>query len=109
QELTAYMGFYDHKTGERLLVSGPDVKDANQISLGTIKLLPRESSLNVPNPMTINFGDEVELVGYDLSSLSMYPGKKITATFYWRALHPLTTDYHVFTQILEPGTTRVFA
>jgi hypothetical protein len=109
QELKAYLGFYDHKTGERLLVSGPDTADAHQVFLGTVHLLPRHLSLNVPNPMNVNFGDQVELIGYDISSLVIYPHKKITVTFYWRALHSLNTDYHVFAQILEPNTTHVFA
>ncbi len=111
QELNAYLGFYDHITGERLLingVNGPSLPKENQVFLGKVQLLPRASSLNVPNPMTVNFGDEAELVGYDISNLTMYPGKKITVTFYWRALHSLATDYHVFAQILEPNTTHVF-
>jgi hypothetical protein len=91
-----------------MAATGPNVTTDNRVLLGTVQLLPRDSTLGVPNPMSVNFGGETELVGYDVSSLLMYPGRKVTITLYWRAMHPLTTDYRVFTQILEPNTTHVF-
>jgi 4-amino-4-deoxy-L-arabinose transferase-like glycosyltransferase len=110
QTLRAYLGFYDlnSPTSERMIATGPNVTADNRVLLGTVQLLPRDSTLGVPNPMSVNFGGEAELVGYDVSSLVMHPGQKVTITLYWRAMHPLTTDYRVFTQILEPNTTRVF-
>jgi hypothetical protein len=110
QTLNIYLGFYDLKspTQERMIAEGPGVTADNRFFLGTIQLLARESPLNVPNPMRVNFGGEAELVGYDVSNLVMFPNQKVTITLYWRALHPMTTDYRVFTQIVEPNTTRVF-
>jgi 4-amino-4-deoxy-L-arabinose transferase-like glycosyltransferase len=110
QMLRAYLGFYDlnSPTSERMIALGPNVTVDNRVLLGTVQLLPRDSNLGVPNPMSVNFGGEAELVGYDVSSLVMHPGSKVTITLYWRAMHPLTTDYRVFAQILEPNTTRVF-
>jgi hypothetical protein len=110
QTLRVYLSLYDLKspTNERMIAEGPNTVTDNRVFLGLVKLLPRQSSLNVPNPMTVNFGGEAELVGYDVSSLLMYPGQQVTITLYWRALRPMSTDYRVFTQIVEPNTTRVF-
>ncbi|MHB8750876.1 MAG: glycosyltransferase family 39 protein [Aggregatilineales bacterium] len=123
QQLKAYLGFYDLKTGQRMTVCSVDMSTvslpadppippnsvgSDQILLGTVQLLPRPSALNVPNPMSANFADEAELVGYDVSSLVMHPGQKVTLTLYWRANHKLTTDYHVFVHILDPQTTTIF-
>ncbi len=110
QTLKIYLGFYDLKSPahERMIAKGPNVTSDNRVLLGTVQLLPRESPLNVPNPMSVNFGGEAELVGYDVSRLVMYPNSQVKVTFYWRAKRPMTTDYRVFTQILEPNTTHVF-
>ncbi|MEP7287439.1 MAG: DUF2142 domain-containing protein [Chloroflexota bacterium] len=119
QELNIYLGFYDNfhpqdrmiakgKPETRTIPEPPQVTSDNRVLLGTVKLLPQPSTLDMPNPMRVNFGDEAELIGYDVSSLVMYPSKKVKVTFYWRELRPMRTDYRVFTQILEPGTPNTF-
>jgi 4-amino-4-deoxy-L-arabinose transferase-like glycosyltransferase len=109
QTLNVYLGFYDLvQPQDRLVVQGNSSIVDNRVLLGTLKLQPRSSALNLPNPMQVNFGGEAELVGYDVSQLGLVPGQKVTITFYWRALRPITVDYHIFTQVLIPGTTITF-
>ncbi len=110
QTLRIYMGFYDLATGERMIVDtrGLFPTKGNSVLLGTVQLLPRASELKVPNPAQVNFGGEAELVGYDLSALSLAPGQPVKLTLYWRALHKMSTDYRVFTHILDPKTTTIF-
>ncbi|HLY29109.1 MAG TPA: glycosyltransferase family 39 protein, partial [Aggregatilineales bacterium] len=109
QSLRVYLGMYDLHSGARMIAQGSGANTDNRIYLGTIRLTPRvDNSLpGIPNPMHVNFGGEAELLGYDVSRLAVYPGQPITVTLYWRPIHPLTTDYHVFTQILMPGTSNV--
>ncbi|MBX3082175.1 MAG: glycosyltransferase family 39 protein [Anaerolineae bacterium] len=107
QTLTAQLGFYDPRSGERMSVTDGDPEGMREI--GRIHVQPRPSTLNAPNPMSVNFGDEAELVGYDISKLVMRQGDEVTVTLYWRGKRPLTTDYRVFVQILQPNTTNVFA
>ncbi len=76
--------------------------------MGTVTILPRPSALNVPNPASINFADQAELVGYDVSALSMVPGQQVTLTLYWRAKQKITADYHVFVHVLDPQTTTIY-
>jgi 4-amino-4-deoxy-L-arabinose transferase-like glycosyltransferase len=110
QKLKIYWGFYDIKTGERMhAVAGWGNATAdNRILIGLTELMPRKSSLNVPNPMSVNFGGEAELVGYDISTLAASPNQQVTVTFYWRALRQMSIDYRVFTQIVKPNTITVY-
>ncbi len=110
QELQVYLGFYDLRSNnnQRLIASGNHTTAGNEVWLGTVNLLPRDSALNVPNPAHVNFGDEAELVGYDLSTLSMTPGQEVKLTLYWRTQHKLTTDYRAFVHILNIPTSELY-
>ncbi len=104
QTLDVVIGWYHLPTGERLrLIDGSET-----ITLGQVELLPRESDLDVPNPMSVNFGNQIELVGYSVSDLSPEAGDQMTLTLYWRALQPMTTDYSVFAQIIDRATTTIY-
>jgi 4-amino-4-deoxy-L-arabinose transferase-like glycosyltransferase len=104
QTLDVMIGWYHLPTGERMRL--PDGSET--ITIGQIELLPRESALDVPNPITINFADQIQLVGYSLSDISPSAGNEVTLTLYWRALRPLTTDYTVFAQIIDRKTTTIY-
>jgi hypothetical protein len=56
----------------------------------------------VGHPVGANFGDEIELLGYN----SVASGGLLATTFYWRALRSPTADYTVFVHLLDAqGTT----
>jgi hypothetical protein len=59
-----------------------------------------------PNPVTVNFEEELELIGYDIEQRRAVPGEKIDLTLYWRARRPLTNDYAFFAQIVDEDPTR---
>lgn len=48
-----------------------------------------ENVQGVEEARQVKFGDELELLGYDLSSGKANPGDTLTATLYWRAQIPL--------------------
>ncbi len=99
------IGWYHLPTGKRLQL--PDGSEF--YTLGSVELLPRESPENIPNPVNINFGHQVELVGYRLSDLSPVVGDTIELTLYWRGLQPIADDYKVFANILDPQTLTKYA
>ncbi|MBL8163853.1 MAG: hypothetical protein JNJ61_17835, partial [Anaerolineae bacterium] len=103
--LTVEAGWYDLASGERLRL--PDGRET--VSIGEIQLQAREDDLGVPNPVRINFGHEIELVGYALSDLSPAAGDTVTLTLYWRGLTTLTRDYKVFANILDVPTLTKYA
>jgi hypothetical protein len=103
--LTVEAGWYDLTSGERLRLA--DARET--VSVGEIQLRAREDDLGVPNPVRINFGQEIELVGYSLSDLSPAAGDTVTLTLYWRGLTTLTRDYKVFANILDVPTLTKYA
>lgn len=103
--LSVEVGWYHLKTGERLRLSD----GAETISLGQVELLPRQDSLNLPNPLRVNFDNQIELMGYALSDLSPKAGDALELTLYWRAVQKVERDYVVFVHILEPHTQTIYA
>jgi len=116
------IGFYDLKTGRRMTLASYEntansastllslinpVSDT-ELGIGQVVIDPAQTDLAVPNPISANFNDQAELVGYDVSSLVMHPDHKVTLTLYWRAKQRISADYHVFVHVLDPSTTTIF-
>ena len=75
------------------------------LDLGGVTVREVERTFDVPHiahPLTANLGDQVALLGYDLSAETAAPGDVITLTLYWRALDQPEEDYTVFTHLLAP-------
>jgi hypothetical protein len=99
QSLKVYLGFYDLKTGERMVATGEGVKD-NRAYVASVELLPRDSPLKVPNPWppTSAGGPEL-LAGYDVSRLVAEPGGTFQCDVHWRALRAHEHGLSLFTQV----------
>jgi hypothetical protein len=54
----------------------------------------------IQHPLCLNLGDQIELLGYDLSAGQVEPGGTVELTLYWHALTELEEDYTVFTHLL---------
>jgi len=50
----------------------------------------------------VNFGDQIALIGYDISDEKAIPGDVVDVTVYWQAQRPLDIPYQVFVHILSP-------
>ncbi len=90
------VGVYDYATGQRLPVNGVD-----QWTLGYVTLLPSAPG-DLPHSVSINFGDEIALVGFDFDRRVMRPGDSLTLTLWWEALAQPAQDYAVFTHLVLP-------
>lgn len=55
----------------------------------------------LPNATAINFGEGVQLAGFQWSADEVQPGARLTVDLYWRALQPLATDYSVFVHLTD--------
>ncbi len=103
--LDVVVGWYNLQSGERLrLASGEET-----LMIGQVDLLPRSDDLGTPNPIRVNFDNQIELVGYSFSDLSPSAGDNTTLTLYWRGMKPIDTDYKVFANILDPQTLTKYA
>ncbi|MBI1880046.1 MAG: hypothetical protein HYR94_17815 [Chloroflexi bacterium] len=49
----------------------------------------------------VNFGHQVNLLGYDLSDQTVASGQPFNLTLYWQARQPLTTNYSALTQLVD--------
>lgn len=107
QELSVYLGFYDAQTNARMILDPPEAN--NMLLLGRVFLMPRYLESSIPNATRVNFGNEAELLGYNVSNLVLRSGQQFTVTLYWRRLRPITTSFRVFVQTFVPGTTHVMA
>ncbi|MBL7200779.1 MAG: hypothetical protein ISS56_11565 [Anaerolineae bacterium] len=52
-------------------------------------------------PQAARFGDEIELLGYDLDQGDARPGGIVQVALYWRALRPLEASYTVSLHLLD--------
>ncbi len=50
-------------------------------------------------PAEANFGNLVQLIGYDLDTRRAYPGGRVPVTLYWQALASIPTSYQIFTHL----------
>lgn len=89
------VGLYDPVSGARLpLADGRD-----SLRFGQVSLQPRPG--DVPNPIALDFGRQMALVGYDLSALGVSPGEAVTLTLYWRGVRPMDTNYTISAQLVD--------
>jgi hypothetical protein len=53
-------------------------------------------------PVFADFGEQIALIGYDVSTVKASPGDTIEVTLYWQAQRPLDINYQVFLHMLRP-------
>jgi hypothetical protein len=49
-----------------------------------------------------DFGEQIALIGYDISTQTARPGEAVVMTLYWQAQRPLDINYQSFLHILSP-------
>lgn len=99
---TLRVGLYE-QDGPRLTAIGAQgqaVAD-NTATFGSLQIDPHPGEH--PNSLRVNFGNQVELLGYEMSPRSILPGEAITVTLYWRATAPFSENYSVFLNALRPN------
>ncbi|MBI1282324.1 MAG: DUF2142 domain-containing protein [Anaerolineaceae bacterium] len=105
--LDVEIGWYNLQTGERMKLDD----GSETVKIGTVDLEPRidTENLKVPNPIRVNFDNQIELVGYSLSDLSPNAGDSVDLTLYWRGLKKLDKDYKIFANIIDRPTLTKYA
>ncbi len=77
--------------------------DQNAVTLSQVAIAPHAGER--PNAMRVNFGNKVELIGYEMfpQERSIFAGEAITVTLYWRNRGSFEADYSVFLNALRPS------
>lgn len=83
---------------ERMLTNDGD----DAVTLGRIYLEPRVSDAGVPNPLSLNFDNELSLIGYSLDARTVKPEETLLLTLYWRGLRKMDANYTISAQLLGP-------
>ncbi len=74
------------------------VEGQDAVQLARIEIEPRPGE--VPNPLEINFGGQIALIGYAIEPRVAQPGQTVRLTLYWKALASMEANTHVFAHIL---------
>lgn len=102
--LDVQIGWYDLVTGERMILPN----GATTFSVGQVDLQPRSDDLDIPNPIRINFDNQIELIGYKLSTLTPQAGETIELTLFWRRLRAIQEDFTIFAHVLNPTNLTIY-
>jgi 4-amino-4-deoxy-L-arabinose transferase-like glycosyltransferase len=98
-DTTLEVGLFDVRTNERLpAVSVGGELLGDHLRFEHIRLVPWPGE--VPNPVSFNFGDKMNLIGYNLDRRVVAPGETLHLTLYWECLAEMDEDYTVFTHVL---------
>jgi hypothetical protein len=87
-----------------LAVAGPDGVVVGKQSLGTVQVQDRAHNYTIPTsqvPLAASFGDQIALLGYDLSSSTLQAGGTLTVTLNWQVVRTPNQDYTVFVHLLD--------
>ncbi len=57
---------------------------------------------DIANPLAIDFGDRMRLLGYYLTTTTVEPGQQFELTLFWEALAPMERDWSVFVHLNDP-------
>jgi hypothetical protein len=98
--LELLVGLYNFDTGERL-------KTATDNDAAMLAELPLHSHPGpIPNPVSVNFENTLEMVGFEAKPRRLGPSETIELSLYWRTLEPIDRDYTFFAQVVDSETTR---
>jgi hypothetical protein len=108
-DLLLEIGLYDRTTGERPPIQveageGVEVVD-NGLRFQPLRVDPRPGEL--PNPVRVNFQDEIALAGWELAERVVAPGEALHLTLHWECLADMDQSYTVSTQVLGADWRKV--
>ena len=73
------------------------------LDLGSITVQAIDRTFDVPpisHPLAITLGNQIALLGYDISAATIAPGDTLALTLYWRALTEMDESYTVFVHLI---------
>jgi hypothetical protein len=62
------------------------------------------SPLQPSHPLTVDFGGEIRLLGYDVAPTTIAPGDSVRVTYYWQSLVDVEFDYWVVSTLLDASS-----
>jgi hypothetical protein len=91
---------YDPASGRWLPPAG-----GGDVLIGPVELPrwepPPVEALDIEHPLSANLGDEVRLLGYNMTG-AFQSGGEVHLTLFWQALKAMDKDYTVFIHLVDP-------
>lgn len=101
------VGLYEPQSQQRLQAATTEGRSlGDNARFHQFRIEPSVES-PLPNPMQMNFDNQIILAGYDLDSRIVAPGQTIGLTLYWQARQDVSHNYSVFTHLLSEEGERV--
>ncbi len=101
------VGLYERTTQTRLPATAAERQLlGDSARFHTITITPAETS-PTPNPMRINFDNQIALLGYNLDQRLVEPGETLRVTMYWQGLQSMDKNYSIFVHLLSESGERV--
>jgi 4-amino-4-deoxy-L-arabinose transferase-like glycosyltransferase len=96
------VGLFKTYTGERLpVIDSHGEPLGDHVRFGQLEI--EAQSLDLTNPVAVNFDGRMLLTGYDLSERAAGPSETITLTLRWEAQRPMAHNYTVSAQLIDPA------
>ncbi len=96
---TVYVGLYDAELGRLPVLGADQVSEDEGMRVGEIVIDSRSGPW--PNPQRANLGDEITLVGYEMTPRVLAAGETLTLTLYWQPIRRPAHDYLGFAQVID--------
>lgn len=75
---------------------------AKHLNLGQIRVLDPTYGRPPTHVLAVTLGEQIDLLGYDLSNTQAAPGDTLQLTLHWQARRQPLADYTVFSQLVGP-------
>ncbi|MBN1976944.1 MAG: glycosyltransferase family 39 protein [Anaerolineae bacterium] len=98
------VGLYNYADWTRLPAGNGAASSGDHVRFGRIEIQALQGE--VPNPIAVNFDDQMALVGYDLDRRVVRPGEEITLTLYWRGLRKMARNYTISAQLVNDAQVK---
>jgi hypothetical protein len=97
-----------------IFVVGPDWSSRYELGQGSarcgeveVEVPPRSfTPPPIPQPLAVNFNNQVQLLGYELPTRRIQPGERLPITLYWQGLAYMDEDYQIFDNLLDSQQRR---
>jgi hypothetical protein len=103
---TLELRLYDYSQGRFKPLPMTDMETNRPIDsgpiLGQVRIMDPARTEPPSHEKIVNLGQEIRLLGYDLTNSQASPGQSLSLALHWEAIVPPSTDYTVFTQLIGP-------
>jgi 4-amino-4-deoxy-L-arabinose transferase-like glycosyltransferase len=104
-----FLELYDPATGVPVKVGEQDGATIASIEVSAAVTAPDPASLPIPRRINGRLGEQLELLGYDITPRPLRPEQGATLTLWWRAVDRITQPYRVHVQAKGEDAGLAFA